>query len=298
MKTWKKIVLVACASLTFGCIQGTEEPQRSAEPPFVGVGLGIPPVFGNPQVIGKERARNDAGSNKTRQPTLVASVASSIPNVDPPNQQDIPTGLLITTCDYAPSEIAVPLNAADGKFCDTVVATAYRQDDNGSYEVSADYVWVMEEPEITSLAWSAKPAGQVRRLAAQYDLFSLTDAWVEPATELMVCAIPRPGGDAYAPVCRTLSVYNTVNLEGAWCFFGSTFDTGCTDVTILQDGRYLSIDSAPSSGQIKGRSLDFARGGFMYEGVLDSGDYLYGIVREGGEPDILGSWTAWRLPLF
>jgi hypothetical protein len=217
--------------------------------------------------------------------------------------EDIPTDLIIATCDSNPSEVAVPLNADGGKFCDTVQVYPYRSDENGAYAVSgAEVEWGLPAQDVAYFAAPAYgPGGNVRRLAVGTDAFWADDKWSEPETLLTVCAKPPPNmPHAYLPICRSLPVRATVNLEGAWCFSGETFVGDCHDVEIRQDGRdVFTDDDVLADGRLWIRNLEFNRDNdYVYEGVLDSHDYMYGIVRLNGQAEVLGLWTAWKLPLY
>jgi hypothetical protein len=217
--------------------------------------------------------------------------------------EDIPTDIIIATCDSDPVEVAVPLNAEDARFCDTVQVYPYRSDDNGAYAVSgADVEWDLPEQDVAYFAAPAYgPGGNVRRLAVGTDAFWASDKWDEPETLLTVCAKPPSHmPHAYLPICRSLPVRATVNLEGAWCFSGETFVGDCHDVEIRQDGRDVFIDDdVLADGRLWIRNLEFNRDNdYVYEGVLDSHDYMYGIVRLNGQAEVLGLWTAWKLPLY
>lgn len=218
-------------------------------------------------------------------------------------EDEIPTNLLFVTCESGPNEVAVPLNADTGKFCDTVQVYPYRSDDNGSYGVSgSEVVWDLPNDGVANFYGPAYgPGNSVRRLSAATDAFSWSDEWDEPETLLTVCVKPPASmPHAFAPICRSLPVRDTVNIEGAWCFSGTTFDGDCHDVTILQDGRELYMDDdVLADGRLWVRSVNFNRDNdYVYDGVLDTHDYMYGIVRQNGQTEVLGTWTAWRLPLF
>ncbi|MFA5185679.1 MAG: hypothetical protein WC551_04275 [Patescibacteria group bacterium] len=218
-------------------------------------------------------------------------------------EDDIPTNLLFVTCESGPTEVAVPLNADTGKFCDTVQVYPYRSDDNGSYGVSgSEVVWDMPGDGVANFYGPAfGPGGSARRISAATDAFWWGDTWDEPETLLTVCVKPPASmPHAYAPICRSLPVRATINIEGAWCFSGTTFSSNCQDVEIKQDGRGLSFDGdVLASGLLWVRSVTFNRDNdYEYAGVLDSHDYMYGIVRQNGQTEVLGTWTAWKLPLY
>ncbi|MBI5655138.1 hypothetical protein HZC53_05825 [Candidatus Uhrbacteria bacterium] len=218
-------------------------------------------------------------------------------------EEEIPTNLLFVTCESGPTEVAVPLNAEDGKFCDTVQIYPYRSDDNGSYGVSGSLItWDLPEDGVAQfLGQGYGPGGSVRRLVSLTDAFWSSDKWDEPETLLTACVKPPAATPhAFAPICRSLPVRAIINIEGAWCFNGATFQGDCHDVEIRQDGRELYVDDdVLADGQLLVRNVTFNRDNdYIYDGILDSHEYMYGIVRMNGYTDVLGTWTAWKLPLY
>lgn len=296
----RKIVL-ACASfltvmLLAGCLYRDEEPAAGANASVV-----ADPKDDPPPVATGIPGRNQPSKDGTGfGPAKKSPIDLPEPKLD---DEDIPTGILLATCDSSPTEVALPLNAADGKLCDTVTAYPYREDANGAYLVDGSVVaWSLPQQEVASFAGPATGyAGNTRRLAALTDVFWSADGDVEPETQLTVCVEPpEKAPHAFQPLCRSLPVRDVANIEGAWCFSGATFEGDCHDVTILQDGRLIyTDDDALSDGLVRARSIEFNRDNdYLYDGVLESHDYLYGIVRVNGSNEILGTWTAWRLPLF
>lgn len=277
-----------------GCLLGQAPEQEPAETHSAGTPriFDLDPVIVVSKIPDKEKG--DAGIGKVR-----PSGSSGAQLAD----EDIPTDIIVATCQSAPTEVAVPLNAADGKSCDTVQVYPYREDDNGAYGVSgAEIDWQLPEQDVAFFAGPAYgPGGSVHKLAVGTDAFWSSDKWDEPETLLTVCA--KPPADkphAFAPICRSLPVRATVNIEGAWCFSGATFEGDCHGVDIEQDGRQLYVDDdVLSDGRLWVRNVKFNRDNdYLYDGVLDSHDYMYGIVRQNGQTEVLGTWTAWRLPLY
>jgi len=299
----RHFILASAVGLTFflGCIYREEEPSPQLESmekvTYADAGQApqyMPPV--------EPSASSQSGGLKVPSASSRLKTVGAKPHLPQIDQSDVPTGLLIATCESEPPEIALPLDAADGKYCATVQPTAYREDDSGSHEVFADYTWQITDTSVAAFAAPPYgPGGCVRQLTAQYDAFSSPgDTWEEPQTALLVCAVPREGSAAqYPALCRTLPVRAVVNLESAWCFSGTSFQGSCDAMVIRQDGRYLYLDEWGAwNGEVKARSVTFSRGGYAYEGVLDSEEFMYGIVRQSGSQDVMGTWSAWKLPLF
>jgi len=291
---------LACASfltimLSVGCLYRDEGPASSANAQVITDPKGdMPPV-----ATGIPKTREPSKSGTVFGPARKTPIGLPEPGMD---DEDIPTGLLISTCNSAPTEIALPLNADDGKLCGTVTVYPYREDANGSYVVDGAIVeWYLPPQEVAAFAGPAIGyAGNTRSLAALIDAFWAEDKWDEPETLLTVCAKPPAAAPhAFEPLCRSLPVRDVANIEGAWCFSGATFEGDCYDVTILQDGRQIyTDDDVLSDGRVWARSVEFNRDNdYLYDGVLDSHDYMYGIVRLNGQTEVLGTWTAWKLPL-
>jgi len=293
----RKLALAGASFVTVmlisGCIYRIDDPPASADPSGVAdsTGESIPDAAQSKGVI--EVGRIGIA------PVRKTSDGGSEPKMD---DDDIPTNILLETCESSPTEVAVPLNAGDGKFCDTLQVYPYREDENGVYGVTAAIEWQLPADGVASFDGPAYgPGGCVRRLSALTDALWADDTWDEPETLLTVCAKPPANmPHAFAPICRSLPVRATINLEGAWCFSGATFEGDCQDVKIKQDGRLLYIDDdGLSDGRLWVRSVTFNRDNdYLYEGTVEANEYLYGIVRLNGRQEVLGTWTAWKLPLY
>jgi len=283
-------IAVSCCT---GCVYRVEE----AAPPLslTTVSQNNEPPGQQPDPAPQDGSQQGNGAKKIVAPQNVKQ------RISIPDFTDVPSGLLIATCDSEPDEVAVPLKAGQGRFCDTVQAVAYRQDNSGSYAVHADFTWEIADASLAFFLPPSYGSGKSsRRLGVLYDLFSSADAWVEPQTKLTVCAVPPVGASQwYDPLCSQLPIRAVVNVEGVWCFSGATFKNDCLDVTFGQDGRNLFVDnSILSQGRVWARSINFARDDFAYDGVLDSSDFIYGVVRKSGEQEVWGTWTASRVSGF
>lgn len=216
------------------------------------------------------------------------------------DQDEVPTDVMFATCESNPDEVAVPLNPIKDRTCDVVQAIAYRSDDSGSYEVSADFVWSIADQDVAMFHFMPGHGfDKVQRPQAAFDLFVIDSYDQEPETTVTACAIPRDHeSHLFEPLCATLSLHNVVNLEGSWCWNGTTFDGDCDAFGFTQDGRYLSLDgSSAQDGIVKIRHVEFVRNGFRYEGSLLSSSFMYGVVGYDGSSDLLGTWQASRMPL-
>lgn len=218
--------------------------------------------------------------------------------VELPSQErdDLPTDILFATCESAPDEVAVPLNALDDRYCDTVQATAYNSGEEGAYEVSARYSWEVADGTIAYL--TPLPGLEhrgIRRAVVQYDIFSSQDQAKEPETSLTVCAEPLEGWDTaeHPPLCRILPLRAVVNLDAAWCFAGDTFDGDCDARIVEQDGRYLRVHGGP--GTIRGKEVAFQIGDKSYSGLLESVAFMSGDVFLADTGQWLGYWEASRM---
>ncbi len=213
---------------------------------------------------------------------------------------DVPTDIMFATCESSPDEVAVPLNPIKDRTCDVVQAIAYRSDDTGSYEVSADFVWSIADEDIASFHFMPGHGfDKVQRPQAALDLFA-TDVYdQEPQTTVIACAIPRdPSSHLFEPLCATLTLHDVVDLEGSWCFNGTTFDGDCDAFGFTQDGRQLSLEgSTAQDGWVKAREVEFVRNGFRYHGSLLDSSFMYGVVGYDGSTDLLGTWQASKMPL-
>lgn len=280
--------------LLSGCVFGSEDSTESSGSQEIGGAEPVRTFDLDPVVIVSHIPVHNVNWNGG------AGTNGAEPVLD---DEDIPTDIIIATCESDPTEVAVPLNADDGKFCDTVQIYPYRSDDNGSYGVSGAVIeWVLPQNDVALFSAPAYgPGGNVRKLAALTDAFWSSDKWDEPETLLTVCAKPPTAYPAaFQPICRSLPVRATINAEGSWCFSGETFQGDCHDVEIRQDGRELHVDDdVLADGQLLVRSVTFNRDNdYIYDGILDSHDYMYGIVRLNGHTDVLGTWTAWKLPMY
>ncbi|MDQ7814955.1 MAG: hypothetical protein RDU25_04095 [Patescibacteria group bacterium] len=241
-------------------------------------------------------SRQDIYASSVKRPSLDTGDGQTTDD----GQDEIPTDIMFATCESSPDEVAVPLNPLEDRTCDVVQAIAYRSDDTGSYEVSADFVWSIADQDVATFHFmSGHGFDKVQRPQAQLDLFA-TDAFdSEPETIVTACAIPRDSAShLFEPLCVTLPLRTVVNVEASWCFDGTTFDSACDVVGFRQDGRYLSLDgSTAQDGDIFVRHVEFVRQGFRYVGSLLSSSYMYGVVGYDGTSDLLGTWQASRIPL-
>lgn len=299
MKT-KCVLMAAMASVVFfwGCVMSVDETSKA-----VGNAVGgeVDAGFQSDEASNHSQKDEDAGIVSLK---VIGHAGGKIGDFHQANddQSQIPNRLDLATCDSKPIEIAVPLNVSDEKSCDVVTAAAMRITAADSYNVNADYSWEIADESIAMIPEPFYPGSDsIRRPVAMYDLFSPQgNGSFEPHTVLTVCALPPDAsGIWFEPLCRGIPVQNVVNIEGAWCFSGKTFDAYCTDLQILQDGRDLYIGSSNMPrGRVFSRDVRFGHGVYEYEGVLDSGDSMYGIVMMVGSDEVLGTWSAWRLPLF
>lgn len=241
----------------------------------------------------------------SRQDIFASTVKNPVPGVghgqeDENAEDEVPTGITFATCESSPDEVAVPLNPIKDRTCDVVQGIAYRSDDTGSYEVSVDFVWSIADQGVASFHFMPGHGfDKVQRPQAAMDLFATDSYDQEPETTVTACAIPRdPESQLFEPLCATLSLHNVVNLEGSWCFNGTTFDGDCDAFGFTQDGRFLSLDgSSAQDGSVKIRHVEFVRNGFRYVGSLLSASFMYGVVGYDGSSDLLGTWQASRMPL-
>jgi len=233
----------------------------------------------------------------------VQDAADGTDGSDEPDES--PNAILIATCESEPDEVAVPLNAPDHRYCDTVQAVAYRADDEGAYGVSATYDWSIADQNVASIV--SLPGGEhkgVQRPVVSNDMFTAANHSQEPETTVTVCAQPPAGWKEsdHAPLCRTLPLRAVVNLDAAWCFSGVTFDpdpgADCTGITVKQDGRYLNL-GADGIGSIYGKDVHFYMGDYYYHATLADRENMSGTVHETEtvEHAVIGTWQAWRLPL-
>ncbi|MDD5437571.1 MAG: hypothetical protein PHC70_00270 [Patescibacteria group bacterium] len=287
----KNIRWFGCALAVFSLNCGSQDPVPVQPDPLESPGavnhFDLPPVYVRP---GKKDTIK--GGEK----------GTDVLNLDPPvvDDSEIPNAILLATCESEPDEVAVPLNAFDDRFCDTVQAFAYRADAEGAYEVSANYYWsVADESVAQILPLPGKEHGGVQRPSVAYDILWAEDQAQEPQTSITVCVEPKNGWPPGHPaLCRSLPLFAVVNLDGAWCFSGATFQSDCDDQSIVQDGRFLKV-GADGQGTIYGKDVTFYGGNmeFFYQAVLSSHDAMSGIVRDAYTDDELGSWSAWKLPL-
>lgn len=248
-----------------------------------------------PEGFGKmEKAGSRTPRVTDRDAEVADGSASDSDGVD--DTEPLPNGIFIATCESEPNEVAVPLNALDDRYCDTVQAVAYRSDDEGSYPVSAIYTWSVGDKTIADIySVPGKEHSGVQRPSVMYDLFSTADGIFEPETSVKVCVTPLVGWpDAnQAPLCRTLPLRAVVNLDGAWCFSGTTFDGQCDARLIVQDGRELLVDH-DGVGAINMRHVYFHKEPWLYEGILDASWRMHGIVTrmDVDHPEMVGEWQA------
>ncbi|MFA6161706.1 MAG: hypothetical protein WC766_06105 [Patescibacteria group bacterium] len=229
----------------------------------------------------------------------IAKVANGYGSVFIP-QDEIPTGLMFATCMSNPWEVAVPLNPTDDRYCDTVQAFAYRDDDGDVYDVSADYVWSIADTSIAQIhPLPGKEHDNVQRPSAMYDIFWADDQSHEPSTSVTVCAVPKGGGNwpGNQQICDTLPLNVVVNLEGSWCFSGATFNGDCDSVTLDQDGRVFGLGQN-GKGYVDTKEISFLIGGNFYLGDILNRDSISGIVVNADTQQYIGTWQAWHLPLY
>lgn len=299
-------LIVACWEL--GCVASDAEPEKvsgdqTAEPqvqigaPSIGnVGpdidrrpgkdAGQRPIDIQKQGNGLETVQQDAGQTEQE--------AGQVQDTEPE-----PNAILIATCESEPDEIAVPLNALDHRYCDTVQAKAYRADDEGAYEVTATYNWFIADESVAYIIpLPGMEQSGIQRPSVAYDVFWSEDPDTEPETIITVCAEPKAGWlDAQQPeLCRTLPLRAVVNLDAAWCFSGTTFQSQCDAWVVVQDGRYLYVDG-DGVGSVFVRDVHFYKGNYYYEGKLSSNAFMTGTVtRTDVDPhELVGTWQADRI---
>lgn len=285
-----KIVLGAWVVFCLGC--GSPDPAPISSPlsqaEISRNHFDLPPVYVRPNKKNSIQAR---------------SKGQEFLNVDPPllDDSELPNAILIATCESEPDEVAVPLNAFENRFCDTIQAIAYRADDEGAYEVSANYTWSIADPSVAQiLPLPGQEHAGLQRPMANLDIFWVSGQAHEPSTSITVCAEPKGGWPSsnHPPLCRTLPLFDIVNVDGSWCFSGATFQSDCDAWYIKQDGRFLAVGS-DGKGTVYGKEIAFYGGQmeFFYQAALSTHDAMSGTVRDAYTNDELGYWQAWRLPL-
>lgn len=286
----KKFRMVALVSMIFCANCGSQdpvplEPDAAAEISAVANHFDLPPIYVLPEK--KEPVRTGNRGWEIVDPDL--------PVVD---DSEIPNAILLATCESEPDEVAVPLNAFDDRYCDAVQAFAYRADEEGAYEVSANYYWSVADASIAQiLPLPGQEHSNVQRPSVAYDILWTEDQAQEPETSVTVCVEPKGGWPPGHPaLCRSLPLFAVVNLDGTWCFSGETFETDCDTWTVRQDGRYLKVDSN-GIGTVYGKSVTFYKLNLFYQATLVSHDSMVGQVQDAYTDENLGSWSAWKLPL-
>lgn len=280
-------VVLSMILSSLGCAEGNPE-------------IGQPHEAGY-QIDGYSRSQPSHASRNQPRESLPIEVANGMADIPLAlDKDDEPTGIFFATCESEPDEVAVPLNAFKDRYCDTVQAVAYRTDDEGAYPVSATYDWSISDPTVAQLL--PLPGHEhkgVQRPTSLYDIFWASDQAAEPKTVITVCATPKGGWPLsnHPPLCRSLPLFAVVNLDGAWCFSGATFQTDCDTRLIRQDGRFLEVGGG--KGTVDGKEVVFYGSGmeFLYQAVLSTHENMAGTVRDAYTYDELGSWQAWRLPL-
>jgi len=247
---------------------------------------------------GASRKFGVVGNPVEREPGFSVADAGRDADSDIDDTEPLPNAIMIATCETEPDELAVPLNALDDRYCDTVQAKAYRLDEEGSYEVSATYDWFIADTTVAViLSLPGKEHSGVQRPSVMYDVFWSEDPDVEPETTVTVCAQPKTGWPDQQPeLCRTLPLRAVVNLDAAWCFSGATFESECDAWLVVQDGRYLTVDG-DGVGSVYGRYVHFYKGEFYYEATLANNGFMSGTVtRTDTDPhELIGTWQAERM---
>lgn len=286
----RKFGWTICALMVFCASCGSEDPipTKTHDPPVPSAAsnhFDLPPVYVLPEKKSPVRAVKGG----------MEAIDLDLPAED---DSEIPNAILLATCESEPDEVAVPLNAFDERFCDTVQAFAYRADEEGAYEVLANYSWSIADQTIAQLLpLPGKEHAGVQRPSVAYDILWTQDQAQEPETTITVCVEPKSGWPpGTPPLCRTLPLLAVVNLDGAWCFSGETFETDCDTWTIRQDGRFLKVEDN-GIGTVYGKSVTFYKLNLFFQATLISHDSMIGQVQDAYTHENLGSWSAWKLPL-
>ncbi len=207
---------------------------------------------------------------------------------------ELPTAILISTCESEPDEVAVAWPSHGYHFCETIQAVAYRADEEGAYGVSTKYSWQMHDDQVAVFANEPEYEHKgLRHVMAKRDIF-WPESEQEPETEFTVCVEPLGGWPpGYGPLCRALPIKAVVNVYGPWCFSGATFQTDCDFIQVIQDGRYLTIEP-DGQGSIWGKEIHFYLNGLFYQATLSDADNMQGTVTDPSEQQVLGSWSAYK----
>ncbi|MFA6447123.1 MAG: hypothetical protein WCW31_02585 [Patescibacteria group bacterium] len=208
---------------------------------------------------------------------------------------ELPTAILISTCESEPDEVAVPWPTKGYHFCETIQAVAYRADDEGAYGVSAKYSWQIHDDQVAVFANEPEYEHKgLRHVVAKRDMFGLPELAQEPETEFTVCVEPLGGWPpGYGPLCRALPIRAVVNVYSPWCFSGTTFQSDCDFIQVIQDGRYLTIEP-DGQGSIWGKEIHFYLNGLFYQATLSDADNMQGTVTDPSEQQVLGGWSAYK----
>ncbi len=209
-------------------------------------------------------------------------------------QDDLPTAILISTCESEPDEVAVPWPTKGYHFCETIQAVAYRADDEGAYGVSAKYSWQIHDDQVAVFANEPEYEHKgLRHVFAKRDIF-WPESEQEPETEFTICVEPLGGWPpGYGPLCRALPIRAVVNVYSPWCFSGATFQSDCDFIQVIQDGRYLTIEP-DGQGSIWGKEIHFYLNGLFYQATLSDADNMQGTVTDPVTQTLLGSWSAYK----
>lgn len=208
---------------------------------------------------------------------------------------ELPTAILISTCESEPDEVAVAWPSHGYHFCETIQAVAYRADEEGAYGVSAKYSWQIQDDQVAIFANEPEYEHKgLRHVIAKRDMFGLPELAQEPETEFTVCVEPLGGWPpGYGPLCRALPIKAVVNVYSPWCFSGTTFQSDCDFIQVIQDGRYLTIEP-DGQGSIWGKEIHFYLNGLFYQATLSDADNMQGTVTDPSEQQVLGSWSAYK----